>query len=141
MKFDNHGRYGFYKCESCSGPIIGHLEVKCRALNGARYDQVTEKSFEDWLERIPEFRVAVAQRERKKEAKQAENQAGKLGEAVKAIMEGLQPTAQSVGQNGQMTQLMNRDGLLPGLGKVLKNGGKKWRNGPRTINRQKKISL
>ena len=41
LKFDNHGRYGFYKCELCSGPILGHLEVKCKALNGARYDQVT----------------------------------------------------------------------------------------------------
>ena len=33
LKFDNYGRYGFYKCKSCSGPILGHLEVKCRALN------------------------------------------------------------------------------------------------------------
>ena len=48
----------------------------------------------------------MAQRKRKKEAKQAENQAGKLGEAVKAIMEGLQPMAQSAGQNGQTTQLV-----------------------------------
>ena len=83
LKFDNHGRDGFYKCEECTGPILGHLEVKCRALNGARYDPVTEKSFKDWPERIPEFRAAVAQRERKREEKQAESQAEKLGEAVK----------------------------------------------------------
>ena len=62
LKFDNHGRYGFHKCESCGGPILGHMEVKCRALNRARYELVTEMSFEDWLERIPEFRVAVNQR-------------------------------------------------------------------------------
>ena len=98
VKLDTYGRYGFYKCEACSGPILGHLEVKCRALNGVRYDPVTEKSFKDWLERISEFRVAMVQRERKKEAKQAENQAEKLGEAVKAIMDGLQPTAQPTAQ-------------------------------------------
>ena len=46
-KFDNHGRYSFYKCEACTGPILGHLEVKCRALNGAGYDPVTEKSDDD----------------------------------------------------------------------------------------------
>ena len=44
LKFDNHGRYGFFKCEACGGPILGHLEVKCRALNDARYENQTVKS-------------------------------------------------------------------------------------------------
>ena len=100
LKFDNHDRYGFYKCESCGGPMLGHMEVKCRALNGVMYDMVTNKIFKDWLERIPEFRVAVNQRERKREVNNAESQAEKLGEVVMAIMEGIQP------QNGQTTQLV-----------------------------------
>ena len=63
LKFNNHGRYGFFKCEACGGPILGHLEVKCRGLNGDRYNHQTVKSFEEWLERIPEFRQAITDRE------------------------------------------------------------------------------
>ena len=67
LKFDSADRYGFFKCEACGGPILGHLEPKCRGLNGARYDGHTVKSMEDWLERIPEFQQAVKERTRKKE--------------------------------------------------------------------------
>ena len=67
LKFDSRDRYGFFKCEECGGPILGHIEPKCRGLNGARYDAVTVKSMEDWLERIPEFQHAVKERIRKKE--------------------------------------------------------------------------
>ena len=102
LKFDNHGRYGFFKCESCSGPILGHLEVKCRGLNGERYDHQTVKSFEEWLERTAEFRQAIMDRERKKEDKQAELQANKLGEAVRRIMENIEPR----NPNNQTTQLV-----------------------------------
>ena len=55
LKFDNHGRYRFFKCEACAGPILGHLAVKCRGLDGERYDHQMIKSFEEWLERIAEF--------------------------------------------------------------------------------------
>ena len=48
LKFNNHGRYGFFKCEACAGPMLGHQQVKCRGLNGERYDDRTAKSFEDW---------------------------------------------------------------------------------------------
>ena len=96
LKFDNHGRYGFFKCEACSGPILGHIEAKCRGLNGDQYDHQTVKSFEEWLERIPEFRQAITNREEKKEEKQAELQANKLGEAVRLIMENTRnPTTQT----------------------------------------------
>ena len=70
LKFDNHGRYGFFKCEACGGPILGHLQVKCRGLDGARYDNQTVKSFEAWLERITVFRQAVTERERERKHKQ-----------------------------------------------------------------------
>ena len=55
LKFDNQGRYEFYRCETCAGPILGHLEVKCRGLSGERYDTQTIRSLEDWLERIDDF--------------------------------------------------------------------------------------
>ena len=54
LKYDNHGRFGFFKCEGCDGPMLGHQQTKCR--HGERYDDRTVKSFENWLERIPEFR-------------------------------------------------------------------------------------
>ena len=47
LKFDSNGRYGFFRCEACAGPILGHLEVKCRGLNGESYDAITARSFED----------------------------------------------------------------------------------------------
>ena len=34
MKFDNNRRYRFYHCESCAGPVIGHMDTRCRGLNG-----------------------------------------------------------------------------------------------------------
>ena len=34
LKFDSNGRYDFFKCETCGGPILGHQEVKCRGLDG-----------------------------------------------------------------------------------------------------------
>ena len=67
LKFDSADRYGFFKCEACGGPFLGHLEPKCWGLNGTRYDGHTVKSMEDWLERIPEFQHAIKERIRKKE--------------------------------------------------------------------------
>ena len=52
LKFDNNGKYEFFKCETCDGPILGHQEVKCRGLDGIRYNTQIVKSFENWLERI-----------------------------------------------------------------------------------------
>ena len=75
--------------------MLGHLQVKCRGLNGERYDDRTAKSFEDWLERIAEFRRAIADREDSKEDRQAENQANKLGEAVRRILENVGPRDQN----------------------------------------------
>ena len=34
LKYDNHGRYSFFKCEGCDGPMLVHQQVKCRGLNG-----------------------------------------------------------------------------------------------------------
>ena len=65
LKFDNLGRYKFFKCEECAGLILSHLTVKYRGLEGECYDSQTVKSFEEWLEGIAEFRQAVENREKK----------------------------------------------------------------------------
>ena len=83
LKFDSNGWYGFFRCEACAGPILGHLEVKCRGLNGERYDALTTKSFEDWLERIAEFRQAIAERERKRQEAIEEREEKKADRASK----------------------------------------------------------
>ncbi len=31
VEFNNVGRYEFYKCRSCDGPILGHMKNKCRS--------------------------------------------------------------------------------------------------------------
>ena len=51
LKYENTGRYKFFKCEGCDGPMLGHQQAKCR--NGDRYDDRTVKSFEGWLKWIP----------------------------------------------------------------------------------------
>ena len=55
LEFDSNGKYELTRCETCDGPILGHLEVKCRTLDGVRYDGQTVKSFENWLKRINGF--------------------------------------------------------------------------------------
>ena len=105
LKFDNLGRYKSFKCEECADPILGHLAVKCRGLEGERYDPQTVKSFEEWLERIAEFRQAVDNREKEREDRQAENQANKLGEAMRSILENGGPRGTNNPAN-QTTQLI-----------------------------------
>ena len=29
LKYDNHGRFGFFHCEGCAGPMLGHIQTKC----------------------------------------------------------------------------------------------------------------
>ena len=83
LKHDTHGRFGFYLCEGCAGPMLGHIQTKCQ--HGERYDDRMIKSFENWLERIPEFKKQVGERMKNMEDRQAETQAKKLREAVKEI--------------------------------------------------------
>ena len=33
LDFDCNGRYEFARCETCDGPLLGHLEVKCGGSN------------------------------------------------------------------------------------------------------------
>ena len=37
LKYDVYGRFGFFHCELCEGPLLGHQQTKCR--NGERYDK------------------------------------------------------------------------------------------------------
>ena len=101
LKFDNNGRFKFYHCESCAGPVLGHLAAKCRGLNRQRYNEWTSKSFEDWLERTAEFRKAYAEREKERKKIQDEEQA----KVFKRILESIPPSQpQQLPQN--TTQLV-----------------------------------
>ena len=33
LKFDINGRFGFFHCERCAGPMLGHMATRCRGLN------------------------------------------------------------------------------------------------------------
>ena len=44
LEFDDDGRYDFARCESCYGPLLGHLEVKCKG-EGIRYGSGAVTSF------------------------------------------------------------------------------------------------
>ena len=86
--------------------MLGHQQTKCR--HGERYDDRTVKSFENWLERMPEFRRQVGQRMASIEDKQAETQARKLGEAVREILDRVGPReqVQNPNPNPATTQLI-----------------------------------
>ena len=101
LKFDSNGRYKFFKCETCGGPILGHQEVKCRCLDGIRYNKQIVKSFEDWLERIAVLRQAVTERERKMKAITA----NEMGETIKVIIESIE-TRNPRNPNNPTTQLV-----------------------------------
>ena len=53
LEFDYGGRYKFARCEGCDGPLLRHLEVKCKGKEGARYESATKQSLAgcDCLER------------------------------------------------------------------------------------------
>ena len=83
LEFHNTGRYEFYKCESCDGPMLGHLQNKCRHKDP--YDERTVKSFENGLKRIPELKRHVADK------RQAESQSNVVGETVRKIIAEIEP--------------------------------------------------
>ena len=83
LEFDNTGRYEFYKCESCDGPMLGHLQNKCRHKDP--YDERTVKSFENGLKRIPELKRHEADK------RQAESQSNVVGETVRKIIAEIWP--------------------------------------------------
>ena len=96
LEFDNTGRYEFYKCGSCDGPILGHLQNKCGHKDP--YDERTIRSFESDLRRIPELKKQVAEKKRAEDEKQAhhqtkraEFQANMLGDTVKRIIAEMGP--------------------------------------------------
>ena len=62
LEFDDGGKYKFLKCEICSGPIQGHIEVKCRSLDGARYNREIIESLQNWIRRNKTFQQAVTER-------------------------------------------------------------------------------
>ena len=108
VKFDNNGRYDFFKCEDCDGPMLGHLQTKCRNRDH-NYDDRTVKSFEGWLERSHEFRRQVADKKQAEDdrqahhqAKQAEFQANMLGDTVKRMMEEIGPRDRNVAPTTQL---------------------------------------
>ena len=35
MDFDDDGKYEFARCEGCFGPLLGHMEAKCREKEGS----------------------------------------------------------------------------------------------------------
>ena len=84
LKHDVQGRFGFYLCEGCAGPMLGHRQEKCRHTES--YDSQTVNSFQNWLERMPEFKKQVNQRKMNMENRQAELQAKKFGEVVQHII-------------------------------------------------------
>ena len=52
LEFDLNGRYEFARCKGCDGHLLGHLEVRCKGKEGARYESENVRLFENYLKRI-----------------------------------------------------------------------------------------
>ena len=89
--------YKFLKCEMCSAPILGHIEVKCRSLDGARYDREVVESLQNWMRRNKTFQQAVTERNKKNKNEEHEQ----MSETIKIMMESMENRTQT-----QMTQLL-----------------------------------
>ena len=90
LEFDYGGLYEFARCEGCYGPLLGHLEAKCKGKEGARYERETVRLFENYLKRIGGFKEAVWARQKKKREenemirlKEAEVMANKFADVIK----------------------------------------------------------
>ena len=86
LEFDDNGKYKFFKCETCSGPILGHIEVKCRSLEGARYEREIVESLQNWLRRNKVFQQAVTERNKKSRNEGHEQ----MSETFKIMMESIE---------------------------------------------------
>ena len=62
LEFEDSGKYKFLKCEMCNGPILGHIEVKCRSLDGGRYEREVVESLQNWMRRNKTFQQAITER-------------------------------------------------------------------------------
>ena len=86
LDFKANDEFEFAKYEGCDGPLLGHLEFKCRGKQGVRYWSEAVKSFKHWLKRVPGFREAVAARQQKKE----EMRFARIGEFLKIAIESVE---------------------------------------------------
>ena len=97
LEFDDGGKYKFLKCEICSGPILGHIEFKCRSLDGARYDREIVESLQNWIRRNKTFQQAVTERNKKNKNEEHKQ----ICETFKIMMESIENRTQA-----QTTQLI-----------------------------------
>ena len=92
LEFYNGDKYKFLKCEMCNG-----IEVKCRSLDGARYDKEIVESLQNWMKRNKTFQQAVTERNKKNKNEEQE----KMSETIKTMMESMEIRNQT-----QTTQLI-----------------------------------
>ena len=83
LDFNANDDFEFTRCESCDGPLMGHLEVKCTVKEEVRYGPEVMKNFENWLKRIPGFREQLKARQQQRENMRATA----IGEYVKLAIE------------------------------------------------------
>ena len=86
LEFYDGDKYKFLKCEMCNGHILGHIEVKCRSLDGARYDKEVVESLQNWMKRNKTFQQAVTERNKKNKNEEHE----KMSETMKIMMESME---------------------------------------------------
>ena len=69
VEFDYGGNYTFRECEYCTGPLLGHIQVKCAKLE---YDEKIVKRYKTKLKNMPTFMTKIKEREERHRKKVAE---------------------------------------------------------------------
>ena len=85
LKFKSNGEYEYLECENCDGPMLGHQVAKCRHNEG--YEEKTLVRFKKWLDKIPELRKQLEEREIEMADRAAGNQAEMMGRVIRDATE------------------------------------------------------
>ena len=85
LKFKENGEYEYLECENCDGPMLGHQVAKCR--HSEVYTEKTLAKFRKWLDKIPELRRQIEERDREIADRIARNQAEMMGRVLRDATE------------------------------------------------------
>ena len=85
LKFKDNGDYEFLECENCDGPMLGHQVAKCR--HSEVYAEKTLAKFKKWLDKIPELRRQIEERDREIVDRTARSQAEMMSRALRDAAE------------------------------------------------------
>ena len=84
LNFNQNGEFRFIHCGSCGGPILGHKQNNCTAMNNVWYSDELVKAFEEKIRVMDGFRKKVKKYREQEEEKESSRQVKEIGASVSA---------------------------------------------------------